>query len=172
MEAAEPRSHTLREPQRRSNRRKPGGEPAGLRISPAVSTSLSSQGAGRGQGGGGAKISSATLLDAAVINFRLTGHEQFTDADIISELRQTETYVKQNGSWLLVARQWGKLPVNFRKPVAVDTSVYKDYVALRGERAHNPRTGESSLQRGLDGDRDVLRNAQDPSQAALATAKR
>ncbi|MFI5095749.1 MAG: DUF4440 domain-containing protein [Candidatus Acidiferrales bacterium] len=66
--------------------------------------------------------------NTAVINFRLTGHEQFTDADIISEMRQTETYVKQNGSWLLVARQWGKLPVNFRKPVAVDTSVYKDYV--------------------------------------------
>jgi Domain of unknown function (DUF4440)/Domain of unknown function (DUF3471) len=66
--------------------------------------------------------------DAAVINFRLTGHEQFTDADIISEERQTETYVKQNGSWLLVARHWGLLPVNFRKPVAVDTSAYKDYV--------------------------------------------
>lgn len=66
--------------------------------------------------------------DTAVINFRITVHEQFTDADIISEQRQTETYVKQNGSWLLVARQWGNLPVNFHKPVAVDTSVYKDYV--------------------------------------------
>jgi hypothetical protein len=66
--------------------------------------------------------------DAAVVNFRLTGHEQFTDADIVSEERQTETYVKQNGSWLLVARQWGLLPVNFHKPVAVDVGVYKDYV--------------------------------------------
>ena len=66
--------------------------------------------------------------DAAVINFRITAHEQFTDADIISEQRQTETYVKRNGSWLLVASQWGNLPVNFHKPVAVDTSVYKDYV--------------------------------------------
>ena len=28
----------------------------------------------------------------------------------------------------MVARQWGPLPVNLRKPVAVDTSVYKDYV--------------------------------------------
>jgi len=63
-----------------------------------------------------------------VINFRLTGHEQFTDSDIVSEERQTETYIKQNGSWVLVARQWGLLPVNFHKPVAVDTSVYKDYV--------------------------------------------
>jgi len=66
--------------------------------------------------------------NTAVINFRFTGHEQFTDADIISEERQTETYIKQNGSWVLVARQWGLLPVNFHKPVAVDTSVYKDYV--------------------------------------------
>jgi Domain of unknown function (DUF4440)/Domain of unknown function (DUF3471) len=64
----------------------------------------------------------------AIINFRLTGHEQFTDADIVSEQRQTETYVKQNGSWLLVARHWNNLPVNFRKPIAVDTRVYRDYV--------------------------------------------
>jgi hypothetical protein len=64
----------------------------------------------------------------AVMNFRFTDHEQFTDADIITEMRETETYVKRDGSWLLVARQWGPLPVNFRKPVAVDTSVYKDYV--------------------------------------------
>jgi hypothetical protein len=64
----------------------------------------------------------------AIINFRLTGHEQFTDADIVSEQRQTETYVKQNGSWLLVARHWNNLPVNFRKPIAIDTRVYQDYV--------------------------------------------
>jgi hypothetical protein len=66
--------------------------------------------------------------NTAVLNYRVTVHEQFTDADIISEQRYTETYIKQNGSWLLIAKQWGNLPVNFRKPVAVDTSVYKDYV--------------------------------------------
>lgn len=64
----------------------------------------------------------------AVMNFRVTVHEQFTDADIISEQRYTETYSKQNGSWLLVAKQWGNLPINFHKPVAVDGSLYKDYV--------------------------------------------
>lgn len=64
----------------------------------------------------------------AIINFRLTTHEQFTDADIVSEQRQTETYIKQNGSWLLAARHWNNLPVNFRKPVAVDTRVYQDYL--------------------------------------------
>jgi hypothetical protein len=66
--------------------------------------------------------------NTAVVNFRLTGHEQFTDADIISEQRQTETYVKQHGSWRLVARQWDNMPVNFHKPVVVNTSVYEDYV--------------------------------------------
>jgi hypothetical protein len=66
--------------------------------------------------------------NTAVPNYRVTTHEQFTDTDIISEQRATETYIKQSGSWLLIARQWGNLPVNFRKPVAVDTSVYKDYV--------------------------------------------
>lgn len=66
--------------------------------------------------------------NTAVINVRVTAHEQFTDTDIISEERTTETYIKQNASWLLIAKQWGNLPVNFHKPVAVDTSVYKDYV--------------------------------------------
>lgn len=66
--------------------------------------------------------------NTAVLNYRVTIHEQFTDTDLISEQRYTETYIKQNGSWLLIARQWGNLPVNFRKPIAVDTSVYKDYV--------------------------------------------
>lgn len=66
--------------------------------------------------------------DTAVLNLRLTDHEQFTDSDIISEMRMTETYIKQDGRWLLIARQWGKIPVNFRKPVAVDTGVYQDYV--------------------------------------------
>jgi hypothetical protein len=66
--------------------------------------------------------------NTAVLNYRVTVHEQFTDADIVSEQRDTETYIKQNGSWLLVAKQWGNLPVNFHKPVSVDTSIYKDYV--------------------------------------------
>lgn len=66
--------------------------------------------------------------DTAVLNLRNTVHEQFTDADIISEMRMTETYIKQNGNWLLIARQWGKIPTNFRKPVLVDSSIYKDYV--------------------------------------------
>ena len=66
--------------------------------------------------------------DTAVLNLRYTSHEQFTDSDIVSEIRMTETYIKQNGNWLLIARQWVKIPTNFRKPVAADTSVYKDYV--------------------------------------------
>jgi hypothetical protein len=66
--------------------------------------------------------------NTAVINYRVTGHEQFGDSDIISEMRITETYIKQNGSWRLVAKHWGNLPVNFHNPVAADTSAYKDYV--------------------------------------------
>jgi Domain of unknown function (DUF4440)/Domain of unknown function (DUF3471) len=66
--------------------------------------------------------------ETAVMNYRFTAHEQIGDSDIITEMRATETYVKQSGSWLLVARQWGPLPINFYKPVAVKTSRYKDYV--------------------------------------------
>jgi len=64
----------------------------------------------------------------AVLNYRATEHERYNDADIITELRVTESYVKQNGSWLLTAKQWGVLPVNLRKPLAGDTRVYRDYV--------------------------------------------
>lgn len=66
--------------------------------------------------------------DTAVTNYRVTVHERATDSDIISEERITETYVKQNGFWLLIAKHWGMLPVNFHKPVAVDASSYRDYV--------------------------------------------
>lgn len=75
--------------------------------------------------------------NTAVLNLRFTAHEQFTDSDLISEMRATETYVKQDGSWLLVARQWGKIPVNYRKPVSVDTNTYKDYVGQYEWRPHD-----------------------------------
>ena len=66
--------------------------------------------------------------NTAVLNFRFTVHEQFTDTDILTEMRQTETFIRRDGSWILVARQWGALPVNFRKPAAADPSKYKDYI--------------------------------------------
>ena len=72
-----------------------------------------------------------------MINLRVTIHDQFTDSDIISEHRQTETYVNQDGSWLLAVRQRGNLPVNFRKPVAVNTS-YKDHVSQHKWRPVDP----------------------------------
>jgi ketosteroid isomerase-like protein len=65
--------------------------------------------------------------NTAVVTSRVTDHEQFNESDIISEMRRTETYIKQDGSWLLIAKQWGMLPVNFRKPVAVDPATYNDY---------------------------------------------
>jgi len=66
--------------------------------------------------------------DTAVLNFRLTAHEQFTDTDIVTEMRHTQTFAKQNGQWRLVAEQWGALPINFRKPVAADRSAFQEYV--------------------------------------------
>jgi len=66
--------------------------------------------------------------NTAVLNYRVTAHEQFTDTEIVTEHRDTETYIKQNGTWLLIARALVNMPVNLRKPVAVDTAVYKDYV--------------------------------------------
>ena len=41
--------------------------------------------------------------NTAVINYRTTEHEQFGATDIISELRTTETWIKRNRGWLLVA---------------------------------------------------------------------
>jgi ketosteroid isomerase-like protein len=64
----------------------------------------------------------------AVVNFRTTAHEQFGDDDIVSEQRRTETWLKQDGKWRLIAIQWNNLPVNFRKPVAIDATTLKDYL--------------------------------------------
>lgn len=95
--------------------------------------------------------------NTAVINVRYTEHEQFTDTDLISEMRKTETFAKQSGSWLLVASQWGKLPLNFRKPVAVDASVYKDYVGQYEWRPGLVETvfvKDGKLWSELDGEKD------------------
>ena len=74
--------------------------------------------------------------NAAVLNLRFTTHEKFNDSEVVSEMRATETYVKRDGTWMLVARQWGKIPVNYRKPAAVDGGNYKDYA---GEYEWRPR---------------------------------
>jgi ketosteroid isomerase-like protein len=65
--------------------------------------------------------------NTAVVNYRVSGHEQFGDTDLISEQRRTETWLKLNGSWRLIAMQWDNVPVSFRKPVASDPKVYQDY---------------------------------------------
>ena len=95
---------------------------------------------------------------AAVVNFRLTVHEQFTGSDIISEQRMTEAYIKRGAVWLLVATQWGNLPLNFRSPVAIDPQALKDYV---GEYEWRPRGemdviswSEGELRSRFEGDDD------------------
>lgn len=85
--------------------------------------------------------------DTAVLNFRLTVHERFTDSDIITEMRHTETFARSGGSWLLVAEQWGALPVNFRKPVRTDNARFKDYVGRYEWRPDGP-VDEVSLHDG------------------------
>lgn len=66
--------------------------------------------------------------DTAVLNFLVTDLEQYGDKTIVNEQRRTETWHKQAGRWLLIAVQWDNTPVNFRKPAAVDHSLFKDYV--------------------------------------------
>jgi hypothetical protein len=96
--------------------------------------------------------------NTAVINFQVTRHEKFRDTDIITEQRRTETWVKQSGTWLLIAVQWDNIPVNFRKPVTVDPSGYKDYV---GRYEWRPRgeidvvsEKDGKLWSELDGEKD------------------
>ena len=64
----------------------------------------------------------------AVLNFLVTDLEQYGDKTIVNEQRRTETWHKQAARWLLIAVQWDNTPVNFRKPAAVDPSLFKDYV--------------------------------------------
>ena len=96
--------------------------------------------------------------ETAVVNSRVTSHEQFTDSDIIGEMRRTETYIKKNGSWLLIATQWGRLPVNFRKPAAGDPNTYKDYVgqyeSRPGENVETVSVKDGKLWSELDGNED------------------
>jgi ketosteroid isomerase-like protein len=66
--------------------------------------------------------------NTAVLSFLVTDLEQYGDQTIVNEQRRTETWHRQAGRWLLIAAQWDNTPVNFRKPVLVDNSRFKDYV--------------------------------------------
>jgi ketosteroid isomerase-like protein len=66
--------------------------------------------------------------DTAILNYLATNHEQFGNSALTTEQRRTETFVKRDGSWLLVAIQWDNLPINRRKPVVVEGRSYKEYV--------------------------------------------
>jgi hypothetical protein len=94
----------------------------------------------------------------AVISLRSTTHEQFSDTDIVTEQRRTETWMKRDGAWVLVAVQTGNLPRNFRKAVTADSPTYKDYVGTyewrpRGETDVVSLKGDKLWSR-LDGDED------------------
>ena len=74
--------------------------------------------------------------DTAVLNVRFTAHEQFNLSDIVTEMREMETFIRRAGSWLLVARQWEPLPINFRRPaVANPSSTRTTPGATSGDRA-------------------------------------
>ena len=66
--------------------------------------------------------------DTAAVTSRVTDHEQFTDSDIISEMRRTETYVKQNGSWLLICEAMGLVACKFSKARCRDPRTYNGYI--------------------------------------------
>lgn len=40
--------------------------------------------------------------NTAVLAYRLTGHEQLGSTDLITDVRRSETLIKQNGAWLLI----------------------------------------------------------------------
>ena len=66
--------------------------------------------------------------DTAIVNYIATNHEQFGNTDLTSEQHRMETFVKRDGSWLLVAIKWGDLPINHRKPAVVEGRSYTEYL--------------------------------------------
>ena len=66
--------------------------------------------------------------DTAVANYRATTHEQFGATDITNEQRRTDTLIKRNGAWLLIAIQWNNLPVNYREPTSGSGGRSNEYV--------------------------------------------
>jgi ketosteroid isomerase-like protein len=66
--------------------------------------------------------------NTAIVTYLATDHEQYGEIDLTTEQRRTETFLKQDGSWLLIAIQSDDLPINHRKPVVVEGRSYNDYV--------------------------------------------
>jgi hypothetical protein len=66
--------------------------------------------------------------NTAIVSYLATNHEQFGNTDLTTEQRRTETFVKRDGSWLLIAIHWHDLPINHRKPAVVEGRSYTEYL--------------------------------------------
>lgn len=68
------------------------------------------------------------LGDTAILNYRTTERELFSDSVILTSERRSEVYVWRDHRWQLVLAQTTPIAENHRKPVVVDPSVYDAYV--------------------------------------------
>jgi hypothetical protein len=73
-------------------------------------------------------IQISDLGDTAILNYRTTERELFSDSVIVTSQRRSEVYVWRDHRWQLVLAQTTPIAENHRKTVLVDPSVYDAYV--------------------------------------------
>jgi hypothetical protein len=64
----------------------------------------------------------------AIASYRVLVHEVFDTQVLSTDYRKSETYVKQGGTWILVALAQQRIPNTSRVPAKIDLAVYDDYV--------------------------------------------
>lgn len=68
--------------------------------------------------------------DFAIVTCRLTLTESVPQGRVVLEQRRTEVYARQGGAWLAMAAQDSDLPVNHRRPAAIDAVQLADYAGV------------------------------------------
>lgn len=64
----------------------------------------------------------------AILNYRVQLRERFGDRDIVTPLRRTDVFLKDEGRWQEVSAQLTAIPMSSLAPVQVDAGTFNDYV--------------------------------------------
>jgi hypothetical protein len=63
-----------------------------------------------------------------ILNYRVQLKQRLGDRDIVTELRRTDVFLKQDGRWQEVSANLSVIPVSHLSAVEADPSKYDDYV--------------------------------------------
>lgn len=66
--------------------------------------------------------------NTGIVNYRIELKERYGDRDIVTALRRTDVFLKEDGRWQAVSAQLTQIPISRLAPVAAEAKGYDEYV--------------------------------------------